>query len=42
MRKNMEGSGRSLIEALSQHLPGWIEESLRITSVPVEIRIEHL
>jgi hypothetical protein len=43
---NFKGSGRGLIEVLSQHLPGEAEENdenpVRITGVPTEIRTDHL
>jgi hypothetical protein len=44
IRKGKEGSGRDAIEVLTSHLPEGIEEnheSLRITSVSVEIRTDH-
>jgi hypothetical protein len=45
MVKNSEGSGRGLIEVLSQCLPGGTEENDenldRIGCVPIEIRTQH-
>jgi hypothetical protein len=44
--KDLEGSGRCLIEVLSRYLSGWIEdnceEPVRIADVLTEIRTEHL
>jgi hypothetical protein len=46
IRKDFKGDDRDLIEVLSRHLPGGTEEnyetSVRIASVPAEIRTEHI
>jgi hypothetical protein len=45
--KDVEGSGRGLVEVLSRHLSAGIKEEqgkhqVKVAGVPVEIRIKHL
>jgi hypothetical protein len=46
--KDLKGSGRGVIEGLTQNLPGteedhkYLSQAIRCTSHPVEIRTQHL